>query len=175
MESIQGLSLALDYVSDSKANELLRFINAERWDDSMKRRVQHYGYVYDYKGYSVSKLDDLPDFLDGLVTGYIAKPDQCIVNEYQPGQGIAAHTDAKIFGPTICSLSLNSPCVMDFTKDATKISIVLPINSLLILTGEARYAWKHGIAPRKSDTIEGKKANRKTRVSLTFRTVHTDR
>ena len=41
---------------------------------------------------------------------------QLIVNEYTPGQGISAHTDAKIFGDNIITLSLGSHCGFVFTK-----------------------------------------------------------
>ena len=43
-------------------------------------------------------------------------PDQVIVNEYEPGQGIAAHVDCvpSGFSGTIASLSLLSSCTMHF-------------------------------------------------------------
>ena len=42
-------------------------------------------------------------------------PDQVTVNEYLPGQGIAAHVDThEAFGHTLLSLSLVSGVVMDF-------------------------------------------------------------
>lgn len=101
-------------------------------------------------------------------------PDQVIVNEYEPGQGIANHTDCKTcFRDTIISLSLNSPCVMDFTnpKKDLKKSLLLEPRSLIILKGEARYEWAHGIAKRKSDNFQGQIFRRTRRISLTFRTV----
>jgi hypothetical protein len=39
-------------------------------------------------------------------------------SEYDPGQGIAAHIDAPIFGEEIASISLGGPVVMDLTKDS---------------------------------------------------------
>lgn len=55
-------------------------------------------------------------------------------------------------------------------------SLFLPPRSLLILSGEARYAWQHYIPHRKSDEVVGmdtavQRAER--RVSLTFRKVNT--
>lgn len=45
-------------------------------------------------------------------------PDQVIVNEYQPGQGIANHIDCiSCFSGTVISLSLGSSCIMDFTRN----------------------------------------------------------
>ena len=47
----------------------------------------------------------------------------------------------------------------------------LPPRSLLILAGEARYQWSHGINPRKFDKINGELVPRGRRVSFTFRHV----
>jgi alkylated DNA repair dioxygenase AlkB len=62
---------------------------------------------------------------------------------------------------------------MDFihSKTAQKTSLFLPPRSLLLLQGDARYHWQHGIAKRKSDVVDGVKIQRRRRVSLTFRSV----
>ena len=86
-----------------------------------------------------------------------------------PGQGISPHIDCiPCFDGVICSLSLISSCVMEFIKDK-KIPILLEPNSLLILSGQARYKWKHGISLRKEDIYYGNKIQRKRRISITFR------
>jgi alkylated DNA repair dioxygenase AlkB len=103
-------------------------------------------------------------------------PDQVIVNEYLPGQGIAAHVDCEpCFGDTIAVVSLGSPVLMDFNGLACghKASIDLVPGSLLVITDEARYRWKHGIAARLTDpTVLGRRPRRR-RVSVTFRQVVT--
>lgn len=105
-----------------------------------------------------------------------------------------------LFGPVILSLSLLSPCVMHFRHVATgRTQTVLlgrcsPVRvvvdrtrprltplpcpalprveprSLLVMTGEARYAWTHMITklPR-DETDDGDVIERGRRVSLTFR------
>ncbi|NDJ63004.1 MAG: alpha-ketoglutarate-dependent dioxygenase AlkB, partial [Chloroflexi bacterium] len=101
-------------------------------------------------------------------------PDQVIVNEYLPGQGITAHIDCEpCFGPAIISLSLGSACVMMFTHSASgqQVPVLLEPGSLVVMMGPARHAWKHGIPARKTDTHAGHKLARGRRVSLTFRTV----
>lgn len=64
---------------------------------------------------------------------------------------------------------------MNFKKADRKIDVLLPARSLLIMTGEARYAWMHGICPRHSDVIKTENGTttreRGTRVSFTFRKV----
>jgi alkylated DNA repair dioxygenase AlkB len=44
---------------------------------------------------------------------------------------------------------------MDFMsiRNKKKESLFLETGSLLILSGEARYEWTHGIVPRKSDIV----------------------
>lgn len=160
---------------------MLKKIDAHPWLDDLQRRVQHYGYKYDYAQHKINSemyIAPLPDWASNIATKLHQHysdtlPDQVIVNEYQPGQGIANHTDCKnCFRDTIISLSLGSECVMDFTHPSLgQKSILLEPRSLIIMQGEARYDWRHGIAKRKSDKFEGQVIKRARRVSLTFRTV----
>jgi alkylated DNA repair dioxygenase AlkB len=102
------------------------------------------------------------------------RPDQVIINEYQPGQGITPHIDCiPCFGETIVSISLNSPCVMEFTHSNANERIVklLEPRSLIVLEGDARYKWQHAIPKRKTDNWSGQKFTRGRRISLTFRTM----
>ncbi len=99
-------------------------------------------------------------------------PEQVIVNEYLPGQGIAMHTDHRGFGLTVCTISLGDDWEMDFSENwDEKRPALLHRRSLVLLTGEARSVWQHGIAPRKSEPAKGGRRNRRRRLSLTFRTV----
>lgn len=91
-------------------------------------------------------------------------------------QGIPPHVDTHSpFEDTILSLSLGSSCVMNFKKGDAKVDVVLPRRSLLVMTGEARYAWTHGISSKRSDSIETTdgviKQTRGVRTSFTFRKV----
>ena len=180
---VPGLSLLPDFITEAEERELLSAIDQQPWLADLQRRVQHYGYRYDYTARQVTAdlyLGALPDWLQPLATRlhfeglFATPPDQVIVNEYQPGQGIALHVDCiPCFGDTIASLSLGSGCLMDFihSKTAYKTGLFLPSRSLLLLQGDARYHWQHGIAKRKSDVVDGVKVPRGRRVSLTFRTV----
>ena len=94
-----------------------------------------------------------------------------LVNEYLLGQGIALHRDYEPFDRVVASLSLLSPCVMQFRNaDSGKTeSLLLEQRSLLILCDEARYSWEHGIARRKNDFWKGIRVQRQRRLSVTFR------
>ncbi len=99
-------------------------------------------------------------------------PDQAIINEYAPGQGIASHIDCvPCFDDVVISLSLAAPVVMDLKQKEHHVPILLEARSLLVLRGEARYQWTHGIAKRQQDTIDGQVIPRERRLSVTFRNV----
>lgn len=97
--------------------------------------------------------------------------------------GIPPHVDThSAFKDAIVSLSLSSDIVMEFRKPSltngkeytAHISLALPRRSLLIMSGESRYGWKHGITPRKIDVIRDAAGHlttqyRTKRISYTFR------
>lgn len=180
---IPGLNYIPEYIPPDEQSQLIDLIDRHPWSAELKRRVQHYGYKYDYKRRAVSQamyLGKLPVWAEKIAgrlhqEGFTPQiPDQLIVNEYKPGQGIASHIDCvPCFGDTILSLSLGSACVMNFTHipAGTKAAILLQPGSLLILQREARYQWRHGIAPRKRDKYRSAQLARTRRVSLTFRNV----
>lgn len=181
--TIAGLSYIADYIDESTEAALLERIDSQPWMHDLKRRVQHYGWRYDYKARNVAsdlRIGALPDWLQSYAVRlqqgglFTEIPDQVIINEYQPGQGISAHIDCvPCFADTIASLSLGSPCVMDFThgKTGEKSSLLLEPRSLLMLNGDARYVWQHAIAGRKTDRHNVQIIQRARRVSLTFRKV----
>ena len=179
----EGLTYRSGVLAPARQAALLARIDACAWRDDLRRRVQHHGWRYDYRARRVSRDDrigPLPGWLEpeavGLAeAGWFARPpDQAIVNEYRPGQGIAAHVDCEpCFGEVVACLSLGSPCVMEFREvgSSGRASIVLEPGSLLVLSGPARYGWTHAIAARKSDVMDGVRRRRARRVSVTFRTV----
>ncbi|MCD6035583.1 MAG: 2OG-Fe(II) oxygenase superfamily protein [Rickettsiales bacterium] len=182
VERIPGLQYIPDYITSDQEAELLSCIDAQSWLRDLKRRVQHYGWKYDYKARSITgdlRLGPLPDWLERYCNklqgdGVFEKvPDQVIINEYQPGQGIAPHIDCvPCFGGTIASISLGSAYLMEFTHaNGGKVPVLLESRSLVILKEDARYVWKHGIPGRKTDRYQGQVIERKRRVSLTFRNV----
>jgi len=46
---ISGLEYYDNFITNAEHNELLNIIDGQTWLDDLKRRVQHYGYKYDYK------------------------------------------------------------------------------------------------------------------------------
>ena len=182
MFGIQGLLFIQDYITDDEEKQFIKTIDKQVWDNSLKRRVQHYGYRYDYKARNVTKdmyLGKLPKWLNNVASKIKEDglcevvSDQVIINEYKPGQGISAHIDCEsCFGPRIFSLSLGSQVIMEFTQDGNpKKEILLTPRSLVMMYGEARYNWKHSIPARLKDNG----IDREVRLSLTFRNVAIDK
>ncbi|MCZ4290339.1 alpha-ketoglutarate-dependent dioxygenase AlkB [Hoeflea alexandrii] len=171
------------FISPSEEAALVGHLDGGEWNSELRRRVQHFGYRYDYRARAVTAeafLGALPAWLASLSERLAAAgfaggvPDQVIANEYLPGQGISAHVDCvPCFDDTIVSISLLSRCEMVFRhrpSGATRAIILEPC-SALVLTGAARYEWTHEIPARKSDIVEGRKVQRSRRISLTFRKV----
>ncbi|WP_165796577.1 MULTISPECIES: alpha-ketoglutarate-dependent dioxygenase AlkB [unclassified Chryseobacterium] len=183
---VKGLEIHFDFITPEEEKKLLINIDQHEWLDDLSRRVQHYGYKYDYTKRTIDHsfyIGEIPEYMQFLVKrlkdrGFISEScDQAIVNEYVNNQGISAHTDCEpCFDDTIISISLSGSCVMNFQKQrnsvaAEKIPVLLPPGTLVVMKGESRYNWLHAIAPRKNDVFNGNTYPRGRRISITFRKV----
>ncbi|GAB4143011.1 MAG: alpha-ketoglutarate-dependent dioxygenase AlkB [Planctomycetaceae bacterium] len=176
---VPGLTFWPGFLSENEQYNLLREIDSREWQTDLRRRVQHYGYKYDYKARKIDPsmyVGPLPPFavevghrlFEQCLTAEL--PDQVIINEYLPGQGITPHIDCEpCFKDFIATISLGSECTMDLTniESSETQHVRLPVGSCLVFSGDARFIWKHGIKARKTD----KGIRRGRRVSMTFRTV----
>lgn len=150
------------------------------------RQVIQYGYQYDYthKTAMKQKIDYIPDILIPLkeyAENYIRAKinpaisicfNQCIINRYIPGQGISAHIDSFTYGPYIACFTFLSGRDMEFTDSKTNYILYTKPNTMYIMTGNARYKWRHQMKGRKNDIVENIKILRGECFSVTFRYVH---
>jgi len=166
----EGLIYLDDFLTEEEQKSFVEFIDKQVWDTSISRRTQHYGHRYNYNNKAVSdeKIPEIPEIFHKLLEKLAPyfdniKPDQMIINEYNPGQGIGAHIDHLInFGPVVASISLLSSVEMEFRlKDQVYLKKLKPL-SAVILTGPARLKWTHAIKPKNVKF---------RRISLTFRTM----
>lgn len=185
-----GLMIIADFVTLEEEELLVKLCDFDDTDcnlDQMKhRQVKHFGYEFKYDINNVDKNEPLKNKIPeccsalfkrldgGPFTNF--KPEQLTVNYYKPGQGIPPHVDThSAFEDPIMSLSLLSAVTMEFRKDQKTLCVNLPRRSLTIMSGESRYAWSHGITPRKFDIIVTKNGlstlPRSTRISFTFRKI----
>ena len=141
---ILGLRYLPAYVTESEEADLVRAIDAGAWNTEWQRRRQPYGASYGKGGSTLPIPGWGRRLADRLFAGGVTDVpfDQMLVNEYQPGQGIAPHRDYEPFGRTVVSLSLLSPCVMDFRHRPTgrRERLLLEPRSLLVLSD-------HGLPP----------------------------
>ncbi|CAG5129385.1 unnamed protein product [Candidula unifasciata] len=190
-----GLHVLEDFVTEEDEEKLLSLVNMDDTEEIkvggvMKhRQVKHFGFEFRYDINDVDVNNPLPDGIPPLCQNILHRaynlgvighmPDQLTVNQYKPGQGIPPHVDTvDAFEDGIVSLSLGSQTMMDFRHpDGRHLLVTLPRRSLLVMTGESRYIWSHGITPRKSDIVltpdrDGLTLqNRDVRTSFTFRKV----
>ncbi|XP_017148177.1 alkylated DNA repair protein alkB homolog 8 [Drosophila miranda] len=185
-----GLIVLPDFVSDAEEATLLRSIaeDGRSYEGTLKHRhVKHFGYEFLYGSNNVDPTKPLEqsvptacDFLWPRLESFSSSwdwstPDQLTVNEYEPGHGIPPHVDThSAFLDPILSLSLQSDVVMDFRRGEAQVQVKLPRRSLLIMSGEARYDWTHGIKPKHIDVVPTATGSlttqaRSKRTSLTFR------
>ena len=174
-----GLILYRNFLSNSMENELLNEIDSQKWVVDYDRRLQYYGYrnelekPYDLVEFPVPMPPLIKQLSQEIVNRHIliTQPDQVIINEYLPGQGIRPHKDRNYFENQICGINLGSGCIMRFIKGADVVDIEVPRRSLYVMQDEVRYEWKHAIPPRKKDIIDGNIQHRERRWSITYRKV----
>ena len=162
--SVPGLWIVNQFLTAEQQARCIARVDAdqEAWRNDIRRRVQHHGWLYDYRARAISPdmyLGKLPDYLEGLAqrlfdeTGLFDRvPEQVIVNEYVGQQGIGTHIDHQGFGPAIATISLIESWEMDISRNwRNSQPALLPHGSCLIMTGPARHQWQHGIQARRAD------------------------
>ena len=177
---VPGLKYMPDFISEREEEDLVAVIDRADWSSELQRRVQHYGWRYDYKARQVDasmRLGQLPKWAARLARLLVSRglltdlPDQVIVNEYVGDQSIAKHVDSENFADGIAMISLLESWEMMFRerkKRGRKVTQRLDRRSAAIMTGDARYRWTHEIPKRK---YEPGRVERRRRISLTFRKV----
>jgi alkylated DNA repair dioxygenase AlkB len=198
-----GLYYIKDFIQDEYSKEIINYLDSNKcmWSNELNRRTQQYGYKFNYTTRKADeKVTPVPKIFDKLLNNisvtlknlgdYEDGFDQIIVNEYNWKQGISPHIDnPEYFGGIIITISLLYPSPIIFKEivkeDDGKLidtgysyEIILEKNSVAILSGDARYKWKHAIPTVKSFLIENKeyiKDENYRRISLTFRKMNIDK
>jgi alkylated DNA repair protein alkB family protein 8 len=179
--TVPGLLLYPDFISTSLEEALIHEIDNQTWVVDYNRRLQYYGYRNELETpYSLIRFPiPMPPLIyklsEDLVEQKIVsmQPDQVIINEYAPGEGLRPHKDRNYFDNQICGVNLGSGCVMRFIKIAggDVVDVAVPRRSVYIMQDEARYKWNHAIPSRKKDLVEGNVKHRERRLSITYRKV----
>jgi alkylated DNA repair dioxygenase AlkB len=177
MAGITGLFYIENYLSatemDLITEKLSTDIKFEGIYGKKSRRVAQYGYYYSYDRSGLKVAPPIPNYLAALVSVdrinnlienlITTNFDQLIINEYYPNQKIAYHTDhPSQFGPIIACLTVGQCVPINFMCDDQVTTIDVKPGSMYIMTGAARYQYKHSL----------KNNTNSTRYSLTYRTIN---
>jgi len=120
---IPGLIVIENFISEEEEKAILEAVDDKKWFYELQRRVQHYGYKFDYDIRSIDfnhQVPPIPSEVEHLlprIKNYMSQkqeehdeqiskdeflstfdfkayhPDQLTINEYEPGQGIRPHID----------------------------------------------------------------------------------
>ena len=111
----------------------------------------------------------LPPFLQSLADGLVAAgvfpshapPNHALINGYEPGEGIDAHTDGPFYTPLVATISLGDDALMRFKPRAPNTphvgELVLRRRSIVITSGALYTDFAHEIE-RSVDFVAGGKA-----------------
>ncbi len=172
-----GLIYREDFLSEFEELELITWIDAHPWNTEYSRRRQFYGRSYNDPSVettvpSLFQILARRLFDEGLVTSL---PDHVLINDYQPGQGIAAHLDEMPHPDSqVVTISLLDSYPMEFARIGTeeKFEQWLARRSVAVMNGASRTDWTHEILKRKADLVQGGgRRVRGRRISVTYRTM----
>lgn len=115
-----------------------------------------------------------PEFIRQLILSFLENnllenANHCLLNDYKPGAGIAAHLDGSNYEPHVVVLSLGESCLLEFidNDDVVCSSLFLEPNSCLIFKGKYYTDFKHRILAQTFDLIDEKCLNlNQTRVAV---------
>ncbi|XP_045465810.1 alpha-ketoglutarate-dependent dioxygenase alkB homolog 6 [Harmonia axyridis] len=186
-----------NFISVEEENEILKNVYSApkpKWTYLSNRRLQDYGGVPHKRGMIPEKIPHwLNKYMDrirnlGVFEGTL--PNQVLVNEYMPGQGIMPHLDGPLFHPIVTTISCGSHTILNFLNNdviRNKVcELLLERCSLVIIKNDMYTKYLHSIDEKESDTISNKCINleqcsrkfkigenlkRQTRVSVTIRNV----
>ncbi|KAL1225138.1 Alkylated DNA repair -like protein ALKBH8 [Cardamine amara subsp. amara] len=181
VEEINGLWLCRNFLSIAHQSDLLSAILNEGWfvEESINQAMR-FG---DLPSWATKLSDIIRETVEYADVSVLPADllwreplfDQLIVNLYQPGEGICAHVDLLRFEDGIAIVSLESPCVMRFSptekEEDEDVDVLLSPGSLILMSGEARYQWKHEINRKQKgfQVWEGEEIDQKRRISITLR------
>ena len=128
-----------------------------------RRRIASFGTEYDFDANRLLPGAPMPDALLPLrmrAAAWAGVPAEdfssALVAEYQPGTPLGWHRDVPDF-ELVFGLSLGGAARMRLRryppivpKKAEVLAITLPPRSAYVLSGPARWAWQHAIAPTKA-------------------------
>ncbi|MDE2410138.1 MAG: alpha-ketoglutarate-dependent dioxygenase AlkB [Sphingomonadales bacterium] len=139
----------------------------QRWTG--RRLTASYGWRYDFQASELERAEAIPGWLEGVRCraaefAGVAAADlvHCLLTRYDPGAGIGWHRDRPVYEHVV-GISLGAAATLRLRRRHAgrwqRASLPLAPRGAYHLSGDARHAWEHSIAPMAQ-----------TRWSITFRT-----
>ena len=174
-----GFRYEPDFLTRDEERDLIAAIEtlpleAARYREfTAKRRIQSFGYGYDFSSNVLTPAPSLPAFLQQLRARLATWADipadgfsQSTVAEYAPGTQLGWHRDVPHFA-VVVGASLAGPCRMRLRRyphvkrgAERSLSLTIEPRSVYVFRDDARWRWQHAISPTKA-----------LRYSITFRTL----
>lgn len=187
--SCQDICYVPDVISEEQEENLSRLIvhagdvDVERWKQLRTRRLQCWGKFPPSSDRTTTENnieteEFVPSWLDNIILELVehnifdssTRPNNILINQYTPLEGILHHTDGPIYHDKVAIISLNSDCIMTFrhhlssneigshdggrsTKDV--FSVLLRRRSLLYFSKDVYSEYMHGIECMKEVQIVG--------------------
>ncbi|MGA0606302.1 alpha-ketoglutarate-dependent dioxygenase AlkB [Phenylobacterium sp. VNQ135] len=169
-----GFAYRADFVSEAEERELLGRLAELPFEPFQfrgyegRRRVQSFGWKYDFTGPGLVQAAPLPDWLLAVrdrAAAFAGLPAEAfqhlLINEYREGAPIGWHKDRPVFEKVV-GISLGAETVMRFRRRRgerfERLNVPLAPRSAYLLDGPARSEWEHSLPEAKA-----------LRYSLTFR------
>ena len=98
-------------------------------------------------------------------------PDHVLVRRYDRGRGVRPHIDKEAYGPVVAGLTLVSSRTFHLTRPGwrSRLEALLLPGDLYVMSGSARYRWKHSIPSVLDDEFRGVTLPRTGGFSVTWR------
>ncbi|VDM98204.1 unnamed protein product [Thelazia callipaeda] len=174
---ISGLHIVLDFLNEEEEMDLVQTIDKTEWVLSQSgRRKQDYGprVNFKHKKIKIDRFVGMPVYVDTILNKMNAVSHD-LLGSYQPLElcnleyddsrwsTIEMHCDDTwIWGDRLISLNLLSNSVLTYAHEDKNVIVYVPVprRSIVCMTGEIRYSWKHAVFP---EHIRGR------RIALTMR------
>eukprot|EP01026_Neomeris_dumetosa_P005189 TRINITY_DN1144_c0_g1_i1.p2 TRINITY_DN1144_c0_g1~~TRINITY_DN1144_c0_g1_i1.p2 ORF type:complete len:202 (-),score=25.71 TRINITY_DN1144_c0_g1_i1:221-826(-) len=168
-QEIEGLVQLKHLISQKDQDEIMSCINKEGWlnEENGINQAMRFGKlpVFALRIADAVPLDVLPENIRYRQPLF----NQMAINFYAPGEGLKSHVDLLKFEDGVVIVSFLSTLVMNFTKDEDIVKVLLEPGDALVLSGVARYDWKHGFDSVRQEDFEDRVIVREKRLSITLR------
>lgn len=180
---VPGLGIVQNFLTPEQENEIIEELYKIEWEDSPSfsgsRKQQRFGPHVDFVNNIVGSKKELPflRYSERLVKQMQEQipflenfqPNSQLNNWYRKdlGDSIYFHTDHRgLFADIIISIAVAGDCnilLQSIRNTNEVIAMAFPRRSLVIMSGDARYTWKHSIP--NSELLSP------NRISITYRTL----